>query len=402
MDAKVDCAAPMRGAETFSENYAIAGGRIRAAAKALGAQVERYSIAEKGPAGEELSLDAVRVGSASARRLVVVSSGVHGVEGFFGSAVQLALLRSVLPRSVGTQDPAVLILHAVNPYGFAWIRRVNESNVDLNRNFPTARQTYAGCPEAYRSVDDLINPTTPPRRDFFYPRVADKVLRQGFASLKQAVVGGQYERPQGLFYGGDGPSAIVDILDRALPDLLGEAEQVLHLDLHTGLGRWGKFKLLLGTEEAASDSQCWRRFKGAFPAETIEVLERDGAACQVEGSFGEWCRERFADRDYDTVAAEFGTYSPLKVLAALREENRAHHWGDAGAATTRRAKGMLVEAFAPRSEQWRDQVVEEGIRIVGRAMQAMRNSMPRRRIKPSADIARARPVARPAACLHSA
>jgi hypothetical protein len=28
-----------------------------------------------------------------------------------------------------------MLIHALNPFGFAWLRRVNEANVDLNRNF---------------------------------------------------------------------------------------------------------------------------------------------------------------------------------------------------------------------------------------------------------------------------
>ena len=32
-------------------------------------------------------------------------------------------------------DTGALLVHAINPYGFAWTRRVNEDNADLNRNF---------------------------------------------------------------------------------------------------------------------------------------------------------------------------------------------------------------------------------------------------------------------------
>jgi len=61
-------------------------------------------------------------------------SGTHGVEGYCGSGAQVDWLRreefKVLPADTG-----VLIIHAINPYGFAWTRRVNEDNVDLNRNW---------------------------------------------------------------------------------------------------------------------------------------------------------------------------------------------------------------------------------------------------------------------------
>jgi hypothetical protein len=317
-------------------------------------------------------MDAIRVGAPHAKRVVVVSSGVHGVEGFLGSAVQHMLLRTVVSGLGWDEDPAVLLLHAVNPYGFAWLRRVNENNVDLNRNFPTARQGYEGCPEAYWQVDDLINPRSPPHWDFFYPRVAERVIRYGFESLKHAVVGGQYECPEGLFYGGKCPNAAIEILDRALPELIGPAEQVLHVDIHTGLGEWGGFKLLLDTEGAASGSECWNRFSNAFQAGAVEAVNHQGDPCQVEGSLGEWCRERFRDRIYDVVCAEFGTYPALRILAALREENRAHHWGEADAESTWRAKRTLAEMFAPKDRGWRDKAVSDGGGIVERAIGALR------------------------------
>ena len=363
------------GKNAFSGSYAEARSRIVGAASELDAEIKQYHIGDRGPRGEELSMDAVRIGPADARRVVVVSSGVHGVEGFLGSAVQFTLLKQLLMRQVGDDDPALVILHAVNPYGFAWLRRVNENNVDLNRNFPTAQQHYRGCPEAYRHVDDLINPKTVSRWDLFYPRVAEKVIKYGFESLKQAVVNGQYECPRGLFYGGSSPTLSVDILERALPALIGPAEQVLHLDFHTGLGQWGEFKLLLDSENAASEGVGWTRFTQGFSSSVIEPVNRNGQDTQVVGSLGEWCRQRFSDRCYDVVCAEFGTYPALKVLAALREENRAHHWDQASVGNTWRAKRSLAEVFAPKHPGWRDKAVRDGMRIVNSAIEALRAPM---------------------------
>ena len=65
---------------------------------------------------------------------MVIISETHGVEGFCGSGCQVGFLvervYEGLPKTVG-----VALVHALNPYGFAWLRRVNEDNVDLNRNF---------------------------------------------------------------------------------------------------------------------------------------------------------------------------------------------------------------------------------------------------------------------------
>ena len=363
----------IQGREAFSENYAQARARFKAAAAVLGGVAGRFPIAQRGPSGEELAVDTVRLGDPNAKRVVVVSSGLHGVEGFLGSAVQQALLHNVLSSLEWGEDPAVVLLHALNPYGFAWLRRVNENNVDLNRNFPTHDQRYRGCPEAYWQVNDLINPKSAPQWDFFYPRVAEKVVRYGFESLKQAVVSGQYECPNGLFFGGNNPNSSVEILEHAMPELIGDAEHVLHVDIHTGLGRWGESKLLLDSEGAASESEVWNRFAQAFSSSAVEAVNSDGDDHRVVGSLGEWCREQFNDRSYDLVCAEFGTYPALKVLAALREENRAHHWDRVDATRTWRAKRLLAEVFAPRQPGWRDDAVRDGVRIVQQAIVALRH-----------------------------
>ncbi len=90
--------------------------------------------------------------SGSRTSALVVSSGVHGVEGFFGSAVQLAFLEKLPPDWRPPEGAAVVLIHALNPFGFAWQRRFNEENVDLNRNFLLAEQTYCRRPAAERRL----------------------------------------------------------------------------------------------------------------------------------------------------------------------------------------------------------------------------------------------------------
>ena len=90
--------------------------------------------------------------------VLVVSSGVHGVEGFFGSAVQTAFLREAESRAAAGPNDALVFLHALNPYGFAWLRRFDEANVDLNRNLLVDGQPYRGSPPRYAALDRLLNP----------------------------------------------------------------------------------------------------------------------------------------------------------------------------------------------------------------------------------------------------
>src|SRR4051794_19437283 len=142
-------------------------GRFLEEVSRLGYRHESHAFAARGPAGEPLTMDVARCGPDGAERVVVVSSGLHGVEGFFGSAVQLAWLRS---RPAGWSPPgtAVVLAHALNPYGFAWLRRWNEGNVDLNRNFlddlgfRSADPRRQGALAAYRRLAPFLNPRSPP------------------------------------------------------------------------------------------------------------------------------------------------------------------------------------------------------------------------------------------------
>ncbi len=324
----------------FSPDYFTARRRFRAAAARRGLVLSPYPIAAGGDVDEPLTIDAaIREGDAGGRA-VVLSSGLHGVEGFFGSAVQLALLESETFDEIVPKHFRLVLLHALNPYGFAQRRRFNKDNIDLNRNFLLTDETYAGSPQLYPQINGWLNPPSPPRRCWPVPLrgVAD-LLRHGRKKLFAAIPAGQYDFPLGLFYGGSEPAQSTRIVQEHLPAWLGDAKHVVHLDFHTGLGKHGTYALLL--DNGITDAQSY--------------ISR--------GSFGHWCGGHFTDRHYHFATAEFGTYGPMRVLLALRAENRAHHWGD-GAAGYQWAKQQLVEAFAPASEAWRERVVCGALRLI--------------------------------------
>ena len=129
-------------ASHFSQTYREARQRFLAAATSAGASIESHVHPRKGAEGEEIATDTARIGAADAPSLFVVSSGTHGPEGFAGSACQLALLDDELLGRAGRSSIAVLLVHAVNPYGFSHTMRTNEDNIDLNRNFNDFAHPY--------------------------------------------------------------------------------------------------------------------------------------------------------------------------------------------------------------------------------------------------------------------
>ena len=120
-------------AQAFSPNYNSAKRSFQEVARHRGFQLLSLGLAVKGPEGEELTIDIAWLGAENPRHVFIHSSGVHGVEAFAGSAIQIQWMqKSVTPVA---NDDAIVLVHALNPYGMAWLRRFNENNVDLNRNF---------------------------------------------------------------------------------------------------------------------------------------------------------------------------------------------------------------------------------------------------------------------------
>lgn len=360
----------MSDASAFSPDYVAARARFRSAALGLGCALEEHPIGHDGPDGLPLTIDVARLGEADPDRAVVVSSALHGVEGYLGSAVQAALLEDHLGGWSPPAGMALVLVHALNPYGFAWTRRVDQDNVDLNRNFLVPGQPYTGSPDGYAALDGLLNPRRPPRRvSLFLPKAVATIARHGLPALKNAVAGGQYDFPRGLFFGGARASETYRILDEALPRWVGGARRVYHVDFHSGLGAKGTVKLLVDHPSGAPEVATLGRIFGSDRVEPWEP--RDGVSYEIRGGLGTWCKHRFPDADYDVLTAEFGTLPILAVISALHHENRAHHWGRPESAAARAAKRRLRDVFAPPDRAWRDSVVKQGVRIVQDAIDAL-------------------------------
>ncbi len=342
-------------ADFFSPDYRTARERFRAAAETAGASLHALPLDATGPNGDTLTIDIAWLGDGSARNIVLHTTGLHGIEGFAGSAVQLALLEQPPALEAGC---ALILVHVLNPHGMAWLRRANENNVDLNRNFLADDEAWTGAPELYRRIDHLLNPPSRPAFDFFHLRALWRALRHGFHSLKQAVAQGQYEFPRGLFYGGrelqQGPRRYLEWLKLNLPF----AQYLFALDVHTGLGRWEEETLL---PEPGCGATPGARLGAALNRKLMEVTRGDTVAYVIRGGMGALLRQTLSGIALDFVLQELGTYPPLAVLHALREENRWHHYG--GVSLDHPVKLRLREALCPASREWRARILARGIAL---------------------------------------
>ena len=350
--------------DAFSPDYATARDRFRAMVAERGWEQITHSIDAPGFNPGELTIDVACFGVSEATRVLVLSSGLHGGEGFFGSAVQLAWLAS-LPS--GWQPPpgtGVVLLHALNPYGFAMIRRANEENVDLNRNFllPEQFPVLAGKTRPlFAPLDSWLNPTRAPGRiNWFFVQFPWMAMRFGLPYLREVMPAGQYAFPKGIFYGGTQHCQSTRVVMEQMPSWIGPAQRVIHLDYHTGLGRFGQYNLL------SSDPVGSPRMLQAvtlFSGEPVRFDHQLEGGYHNHGDMGEWLSNRFADRQYLYLCAEFGTFNSTRVIGMLRRENQAHHWLDKRHPRYAEIKSRVIDTFAPFSPKWRCSVVHQSVRL---------------------------------------
>jgi len=229
----------MPNIQSFSASYSEARDKFLAAARIAGATTYRYDNPTKGPGGEALSTDIARLGPDDASKLVVTISSTHGVEGYCGSGFQVDWLAHVgmagLPA--GT---AALFVHAINPYGFAWTRRVTEEGNDLNRNYVDHGKPYP-VNEGYLEIADDLVPADVSEAGI---KAADSRLaayrkKVGDVAYFRAVSGGQYSHPDGMFFGGGGPAWSNRTLHAIADKFLKGRKDVAVIDFHTGLGPYG-------------------------------------------------------------------------------------------------------------------------------------------------------------------
>ena len=193
--------------ECFSESYAEARPKFCSAAAASGGEIRSWlNPSGRGPTGEALYLDTARFGPRDAPNMLVLIAGTHGVEGHCGSGAEIAWLRNGGPDKL-PKDTGALLIHAINPHGFAWTRRVTEDNVDLNRNFVDHDKAYPKN-EGYLALADAVLP-----RDWNDASLAETervfasyAQNHGAFGLQGALSGGQYTHADGIFFGGNKPT----------------------------------------------------------------------------------------------------------------------------------------------------------------------------------------------------
>jgi predicted deacylase len=337
----------------FSATYSEARARFMGAATARGLALASHVIPEiEGREGEALATDVVRLGPADAKRLLVLTSGTHGVEGFCGSAAQTALLGDVaLQARLATLGVAVLVVHAINPYGFSWLSRTNEDNVDLNRNSMNFSQPLP-FNEGYEALHALLVPPEWPPSSANVEAIAAWISRHGEAAYQHALTTGQYHQPDGLFYGGARAVWSTRLIETLLAQHAGHCEQVGWIDFHTGLGPAGHGeKICVGRIDAAELS----RARAWWGADVASPLDGSTIASNVAGPILDTLRTSCPHAQTTAIAIEFGTVPLVPMLHMLRADVWVRRHPDAPDAPAIREQ--IRAAFCFDDPLWQGQIL---------------------------------------------
>lgn len=354
----------MDGRAFFSGSYKEARERFVAMAARADARLVTSTLLDHvGREGETLTTDMAWFGDSHPRAVLMVTSGIHGVEGFAGSAAQLnfgeKLRRDTVPEGL-----AVALVHAVNPFGFSYLRRMNEDNVDLNRNFIDFSRPLPDAP-GYEELHPGLLATDwdgPDRRrsDAHYELHWQDL---GPRQFHQTLFHGQHSYPDGLFFGGREPSWSNRTLHALIAQLPASVELLAHIDLHTGLGPKGYGELVYTLDphtDAARMAREWYSDLG------LQVFGTEGSSTsEVQGIMNlAFVQPRFQTL---SMTMEFGTVPLDDMLLAVRAENMARHM-DAPQEVRAQTSARLLEAFRPDEDAWMSDVVARCEIVFGRAL----------------------------------
>lgn len=349
----------------FSASYDEARHRFLQSAAMADARIESYRHPLAGPDGSPLYIDVAVVGPDDAVSVLVIASGTHGIEGFAGSAIQTGLLLEgvshQLPPGLG-----LVMIHAVNPYGFAWLRRVNEDNVDLNRSFVDHTLPHPPNP-GYERLAQAAAPGT--LSTWANIRSAVQLywyrLSEGKEALRSAMSQGQYSHPRGLFYGG----STVTWSGRTVLEIIGKhlsaAKRTVFIDVHTGLGPYGTAEIIMNVPV---DSDAYRHAADCWGDHVRSTKAGTSVSADITGSLKLAVQGALPGTEVTAVSLEFGTRPATEVFWALRAENWLYHHGGAAHPDGEEIRSRLLQVFYPPDADWKHAVWSEGNTAIYRAL----------------------------------
>ncbi|MDO9267848.1 MAG: DUF2817 domain-containing protein [Methylobacter sp.] len=349
----------------FPDSYAVGRQRWLAQLDNLSCPTQYlpYHCGGTGPEAEELATDTVWIGSKDASRVLVLIGGTHGIEGFSGSAIQIDQLGLIAHGHVVIPDnTAVLMIHALTPWGYAWQRRCDADGVDLNRNsVDFSRQLPEN--KDYDRLKDTFYLADAAQRKI---ALAEFEQQHGRVALEKAVSAGQYSDPSGPFYGGTAPAHGRLVCENLMRRYDLQERDLAVIDLHTGLGSYGYGEIICDHEPDSAGARAARHWYG--DSVTLPLLGTSSSVPKTGLLDYAW-HAIMNDRSC-YITLEFGTFSTDQLFETLLRDHQLWAQPDNGQARLEHSK-VMRRHFCPNDQAWREMVLFRARQVIAQGLQEM-------------------------------
>jgi hypothetical protein len=317
--------------------------------------------------GEELSIDWIAAGAPAPRRLFVLTTGLHGIEGYVGAAMLALFVDEFLPH-LDPRDTGLLLVHAINPWGMAHHRRCNAQHVDLNRNFVARWEGLEEANPDYDRVLALLHRRCPLESWSvanlrFFGGLVRLILELGVSRGRNAILAGQYRHEEGFYFGGSGLQEETRVLMGLMEEALSGYDQIVHLDMHTGYGPRDQMSIVHPTGESGTSAEWARNLRYPLvvrtdPAEFFMIL---GDMANYWHALRD---DRFPGRRVYAASFEFGTFghallAEIRSLRASVLQNQLEVCGVANRAAGQRIRREYEEQYYPSDPAWREKAIRD-------------------------------------------
>lgn len=362
----------------FQETYNDCRKNFLEQAEGIRQQYKNVQIADlkiESQLDSDLTIDYIYIPAHKSRkRLLILTSAVHGVEGYVGSAIQQMVLKELI-KDVSLDDLGVLIIHGINPYGFKYNRRFTENNVDLNRNSSMDNSLYSSVNEGYRDLNRFLNQKekvslTSLGNFFFQLNAIQKIVKYSMGSLRQAVLQGQYQYEKGVYFGGKELEPSVAAVTPLIQQTAQSYDLVFNIDLHTGYGANGILHLF---PNPLKDKDKKARIENIFEGYHIDWGDGDDFYT-VTGDFSTYVGSTIPDKDYLTMIFEFGTLDTqttmgsIKALHNVMIENQGVQYGYVSKKDEIEVKSRYLQGYYPSSPAWRSKALYDAREVLIQAI----------------------------------
>ena len=353
-------------AESFRTDYEDIRLHLQELSDGLGAEFASHPIDES----DGLYIDSFYLPSRDTQtNLVVLTTGVHGIEGYIGAAMLDVFFGEIYP-TLDHSDTGVLVVANVNPYGMKHLRRYNENNVDLNRNFILDWDSFdRASNQEYPKVDTFLGPTGKIGNALwheagFYLSLAKTAITEGADTISDALLTGQYEYPEGVYYGGDGDeSSTVYLKDVFARCLESRYENIVHIDIHSGYGPRYNMVIFNSVFETMTEAESVAAFGYgnviAHDSESFYATTGD-----TTDFFYRLAQQKDTDTALFSTCFEFGTigdafFDTILSLHYTVDENRNHWYPTDNGVSAQIVHENYMELFYPTETAWREKTVTD-------------------------------------------